>query len=250
MTDTSSHRTSLSIWIPATVSAFIGAALLYDAQPGINWPIWIASAALAVILAGFFSGNPITLPSLLLLSWACLLSVALALTSNPQIRVLIIASDLMLLGLAVIVTRTQSWGSLSAKLLPAVPFLAPFRVWRASLREVAGVPRSISSARASPVVRGLLITIPIVIVLLALLRTADPVIGWIADRLAAVLPEWSFSGRVLFFFFLLSVTLGAAAIFARQSAEQLPALPAVSVGTRVGATEQKMLLISVTTVLW
>ena len=238
------------IWIAATASALIGAGILYDAEAGINWPIWIVSASLAVILARLYSGHRVTVPTLTLLSWATILAVAFALTDNELIRVLIIASDLMLLGLAVIVTGTESWGSLSAKLLPAVPFLAPFRVWMASLRELTGLPRIFSSARTGPVVRGLLITVPIVIVLVVLLRTADPVFGWVTDRLSTLLPEWLFSSRVLFFLFLLSVTLGATAISARQAMEQLPRLPTPSVHSTIGGTEQKIVLTSVTVVLW
>ncbi len=243
-------RAAASVWIGATTSALLGAAILFDAQPGINWPIWIASAAIALIIARYLSALPVTAPALILLGWAALLAVAFALTSNEFIQLLIIASDLMLLGLAVIVTGIPSWGALSAKLLPTVPFLAPVRVWTQTLREVAGIPRNITSTRATPVVRGLLISVPMVIVLVALLRTADPVLWWVAERVTTLLPQWSFSARALFFLLLLSITLGATAISARQTAGRLPALQSLSLHGTVGVTEQKMLLVSVAVVLW
>ena len=60
----------------------------------------------------------------------------------------------MLLGLAVISVGAESWSALSAKLLAVVPFLAPFRVWRATAYEAADAPRSISSPRARSIIRG------------------------------------------------------------------------------------------------
>jgi hypothetical protein len=250
MTTYNTARPTIGIWTGATASALIGAAFLFDAQAGINWPIWVASAAISVIAVRHLSRLPATIPPLILLGWSIVLAVAFALTTNGFIQLLIIASNLMLLGLAVLVTGTDSWRSLSAKLLPTVPFLAPIRVWMATLREVADVPRSTSSPRMRSVVRGLLITVPIVIVLVTLLRSADPVLGWITERVSSFIPEWSFSGRVLFFLFLLSITLGATAMSARQVTGRLPDLPPLSVHSSLGVTEQKMVLMSVAVILW
>ncbi|MEO8910101.1 MAG: DUF4173 domain-containing protein [Gemmatimonadaceae bacterium] len=239
-----------AVWIGALLSAFLGAAILFDALAGINWGIWVASAAAAVILSRRFSGLAIDRPLLILLGWATLLAFAVGVTDEAFIRVLVIASDAMLLGLAVIVTGTTSWRSLSAKLLATIPFLALVRVWLATFREAAMVPHSTSSARARPIVRGLLITIPIVIALVLLLRNADPVFAWIADRVADILPQWSFSARALFFLFLASLTLGASSIAASQTEPRLPSLPLLATRTRIGVTEQRMVLTSIAVLLW
>jgi hypothetical protein len=95
-----------------------------------------------------------------------------------------------------------------------------------------------------------MITVPIVIVLIALLRNADPVISWTVDRLTEILPEWSISTRVVFFLFLLAITLGANSLAARQRESRLPALPGLATRTVLGFTEQKMALISVAVILW
>src|SRR3954471_15881813 len=176
-----------AIWAGAILSSLLGAAILFDSNPGINWPLWVASASIAVVLARRLSGLDVGKPSLILLAWATLLSVAVAVTANEFIRLLVILSDAMLLGLAVIVLGTDRWRSLSARLLPTVPFVAPFRVLQATLREGATVPARVSSPRARTITRGLLITVPIVIALIALLRNADPVISWLVDRFTAIL---------------------------------------------------------------
>src|SRR6476646_1762646 len=212
-------------WLAALAASALGAAILFDAWPGVNWGIWVASASAGLIAARMRSAKPVGVPVLILLGWATLLAFGLAVTGNDFIQFLIIISDAMLLGLAVIVTGTERWGTLSAKLLAVIPFLAPFRVWLACAREAARTPRIDSSPRTKAVRKGVLLTIPIAIALVALLRDADPVFAWTSDHLTALLPHWSFATRALFFLFLLSLTRGANSLSARENAARLPRLP-------------------------
>jgi hypothetical protein len=241
---------SIAIWAGAIASAFIGAWILFDAEPGINWGLWVASASLALILARRFSALPVEKPTLILLGWATLLGFAPAITASVSIRAFVFLSVGMLLGLAVIVIGADRWKSLSAKLLPTIPFLATFRVFQATLREGATAPRAIASPRARTITRGLLITVPIVIVLIVLLRNADPTLAWLVDRIADLLPQWSISARVVFFIFLLAVTLGASSLGARQRESRLPAIPKFSTPGVLGFTEERMVLVAVAIVLW
>ena len=244
------QHTSALIWALATLPAILGAAILFDARPGINWGLWVASASGAVIAARWRSGPGVEKPVPILLAWATVLAFALAITDNAFVRFLVIVSDAMLLGLAVIVTGTTRWSSLSAGLLPAVPLLAPYRVGLGALREAASVPARISSTRARPVVKGLLLTIPVVVALIALLSHADPVIAWSVNRVADYLPLWSLSGRALFFLFLLTLTLGASSVSARQRESRLPAYPPLGGPGTIGFTEQRIILASVGAILW
>ena len=245
-----SSASTAAIWAGAISSALLGAWILFDAEPGINWGLWVASASLAVVLARRFSALPVEKPTLILLGWATLLAFAPAITANESTRAFVFLSVGMLLGLAVIVIGADRWRSLSAKLLPTIPFLATFRVFQATLREGATAPRAIASPRARTITRGLLITVPIVIVLVVLLRNADPTLAWFVDRIAEVLPQWSISSRVVFFIFLLALTLGATSLGARQLDSRLPALPRFSSLGVLGFTEQRMVLVAVAVVLW
>jgi Domain of unknown function (DUF4173) len=239
-----------TVWLAAFAASALGAVILFDAWPGVNWGIWVAAASAGLILARARSRKRVGVPVLILLAWATLLAFGLAITDNAFIQFLIVISDAMVLGLAVVVTGTEEWGSLSAILLPAVPFLAPFRVWLASAREAARAPRIDSSPRAKPIVKGVLLTLPIAIALVALLRDADPVFAWASNHLTALLPDWSSATRVLFFLFLLSITLGANSLSARESEARLPALPAFTLPTTLGITEQRIVLWSVAAILW
>lgn len=237
-------------WTLALLTSALGAALLFSAGAGINWPIWVAAASLSVLAARLVAVGRLEPPLVILLAWATLLSLRVALHTNPFLNLLVILSDAMLLGLAVITIGAPSWGELSAKLLAAVPFLAPFRVWRETLRQAANAPQSVSSARSRSLIRGALLSAPLVILLIVLLGTADPVIQWGTDHIAAWLPDWSFPPRLIFFVLLLSLTLGANAIAARQVEPALPNFPGIDKTLSVGNTEQRMVLWSAAVVLW
>jgi hypothetical protein len=237
------------VWTAALLTSAVGAAFLFSAEAGINWPIWVAAASLSVIASRIVGGKPIEPPLAILLTWATLLSLGFA-VSDTDSRGFIVLSDAMLLGLAIVSIGSVSWGALSAKLLATVPFLAPFRVWRASAYQVADAPRSASSSRSRSLIKGALFSAPLVIVLFVLLGNADPIIRWGTDRIAGWLPDWSFPPRMLFFLFLLSLTLGANSIASRQAEPDLPRLRGVNKALTIGLTEQRMMLWSAAIVLW
>jgi hypothetical protein len=234
----------------AIATAWLGAAILFSALPGINWPIWVAAASASLVMARFVSVGRVETPLLVLVAWAIVLSIGFALTANDFLHFVIVLSDAMLLGLASITLGAERWGELSAKLLAAVPFLAPIRVVSAAAYEASEAPRSISSPRARAIIKGSLLSLPLVLVLIALLGSADPVIRWSTDRIAAWLPDWSFPPRVIFFAFLLTLTLGANALAMRQMSARFPQYPVITSRSTVGVTEQRMMLWSAAVVLW
>jgi hypothetical protein len=236
-------------WTAAILTSAVGTALLFSAEAGINWPIWVALASVSVLLSRLATRKKVEAPLIVLLTWATVLSFGLATSDNAMIRAPVVLSDAMLLGLAVLVIGAGSWSELSARLLAHVPYLAPFRVWRAALYEAAGAPRSVSSPRASSIVRGVLLSAPLVILLFVLLGDADPIIRWTNDRVTALLPDWSFPPRLLFFVFLLSITLGANSISARLTAANFPPMRVARVSS-IGVLEQRMMLWSANVVLW
>jgi uncharacterized protein DUF4153 len=237
-------------WTAAALTSALGATILFSALPGINWPIWVAAASISVVLSRITGQKKVELPLVVLLTWATVLSLGLAIRDNDEIRFFVVISDLMLLGLAVIVIGAESWNALSAKLLAVVPFLAPFRAWRATAYETADAPRSISSPRARAIIKGTLLSAPLVLVLIALLSSADPIIRWGTDRVVEWLPDWSFPPRLLFFAFLLSITVGVNSISSRQIGSDLPNMPALAKRATIGLTEQRMMLWSSAAVIW
>ena len=244
------RTTSATIWTAAVLTSLLGAAFLFSAEPGINWPLWVAAASLSVVISRLVIRKKIEAPLVVLVTWATLLSFAFALSDNDFIHVLAFLSDAMLLGLAIISIGSESWSALSAKLLLAVPFLAPFRVWRATAYQAADAPRFTSSPRSRSLIKGTLLSAPLIIVLIVLLGSADPVIQWGTDWISSWLPDWSFPPRLIFFLFLLSITLGANSIASRQIEPALPNFRGLDQKSTVGITEQRMMLWSAAVVLW
>lgn len=237
------------VWTAAIATSAIGAAVLFSAEAGINWPMWVAAAAVSVIVARYTTTGRVESPLLALLGWATVLSLGFAI-SDKDLRFFIVLSDAMLLGLAIITLGAATWSELSAKLLVFVPFLAPMRVLGASGFEVANAPRSTSSPRARSLIKGTLLSAPLVIILFVLLGSADPIIRWSTDRVVDWLPDWSFPPRILFFLFLLALTLGANSLASRQLAAKLPDYPALNLPSIIGVTEQRMVLWSAAAVIW
>jgi hypothetical protein len=238
------------MWTAAILTSALGTAILYSALPGINWPIWVAAAGASLIVSRMVFVQRVELPLLILVAWATTLAFGFALTDNEGFHVLIVLSDAMLLGLATITLGATSWNELSAKLLVAVPFLAPLRVLGATAYEATHAPRSSSSPRVRSIIKGTLLSAPLAIVLIALLGSADPVIRWGTDLITAWLPDWSFLPRIPFFAFLLVLTLGANSITSRQIAAKFPQFPRLGVAWTIGLTEQRMMLWSAAVVLW
>jgi hypothetical protein len=237
-------------WTLAILTSALGTAILFSAEPGINWPIWVAAAGISLVVSRLIAVQRVELPLAILVTWAFVLSLGFALTDTEGFRLLIVLSDAMLLGLATITLGAANWSELSARLLVAVPFLAPIRVIGATIYEAADAPRTVSSPRARSIIKGTLLSAPLVIVLIMLLGSADPVIRWSTDRIAAWLPDWSFPPRVLFFLFLLVLTLGANSIASRQFSPKLPQFPPLTLKATLGLTEQRMMLWSAAVVLW
>jgi uncharacterized protein DUF4153 len=245
-----SSTATAALWISALASALLGSSILFDAMPGINWGLWVAFTCAAVLLIRRQAGLTNTTPVVVLFGWATVLALSAAITAKEPIQVLVVMSVMMLMGLAVLVIGVERWRTLSVQLLLTVPFVAVFRVWLASLREAVAAPKSTSTQRARPFVIGLVLTVPIVIVLLGLLTNADPVISWLVHSVTDFFARWSFSARLIFFLVLLSVTLGANSLAARQPDALLPSLPNWNNRVSLGFTEQQIVVVGVATVLW
>src|SRR3954463_8958657 len=112
------ENTTRTIWIASVLASIVGAAFLFDSEPGLNWPLWIFSASAGVVLSRSSARLPLGRPVTILLAWATVLSLAVAITDNDALKTLVILNDAMLLGLAVLVTGSSQWRSLSVRLIP------------------------------------------------------------------------------------------------------------------------------------
>jgi hypothetical protein len=240
-------------WAAALAVATVGAYIMFDALPGVNWGIWTALASVGLILVMRARGT-LNNPSLLMLTIATTLAVGASITADELINTLICLGVILFLALAMLLSVDPGFDRIRAGVVISAPFLAMGNALAESFRRFGDLSYVFRSTRSRAVVRGIVITIPIVVIFALLLAGADPVFASWRDEIARIIETWSFIPRTIFFFALLVVTLGAYSYAALQS--RAPSLPrfmtprADSNDRWLGATERFILVSAVAALFW
>ncbi len=237
------------LWIAALTGAAIGTFLLYDATPGINWGIWVTATAAGLLTVRTVAGKPVRKHSLALLAWACVLAWAMSITAVDGHAPLIIATVAILLGLTVI-TLDDSETGITLPTVAQVPFAAVSRVTKQFASEVMTLLHNVRGLRGRPVLRGVIIAVPLALILIALLSKADPVLDAVYDSLLGWLENWTIDGRAILFALLAVITAGAYGMAAGTRAQLAPPAPDSSFSGALGRTESRVILGTVNAVLW
>jgi len=241
--------TRLTYWIPALLASALGTWILYDAHPGINWGLWVATTSIGLIACRLLTHAPLRNHTMVLLGWATMLAFAQSFTGVPVHAPLIIASVAILLGLAV-TTLDDSASGIGLPSVAQVPFTALSRVARQSAMELLAIPANARSLRNRPALRGALFAIPIVLLLAALLSRADPLLDSVRTTLLGWLDHWELDGHVIFFIVLAAITVGAYGLASHDRKQLPPLIGEVPPPFRITATETRVILGSVNVVLW
>jgi len=241
-------RSRASIWGVAIVLASLGTLTLWGAtDPGVNWGLWMTGAIAALLVATYRRFRRVSVPTAVAGAWAIALSFGLAVTADQRVIVVLVLMSLVLLAIALLTVEAISLDAL----VPPMAILAPLNAIRTVVRgaaaEVLGTGSQLKARETRPAIRGVLITLPIVVILVAVLANADPLFAWLRDHVTALFPD-IFSARMLFFMTLLVVTLGAYSAVARDLVPRPTAIPPVRMV--FGGTERRVLLWAVTTIVW
>ena len=133
------NGSAVLVWPLALLTSALGAAVIFDTEPGISWSIWVAAASLSVLVARLASVKKIEAPLAILLGWATLLSLRFALHTS-DLNVFVILSTRCCLA------RRHNLGAPPGASYPAKPLrrpiLAPSRWGRR--------PRSVPILHARP----------------------------------------------------------------------------------------------------
>ncbi|MBA2687234.1 MAG: DUF4173 domain-containing protein [Gemmatimonadaceae bacterium] len=242
-------NTRLVLWISALLAAAFGTYILYDANPGINWGLWVAATSAGLITTRMAAGKPVRTHTYVLLSWATLLAFAASVTAVDVHAPLIIATVAILLGLAVTTLDDSALG-ITLPSVVQVPFTAVTRVGKQSGSEFVALPANARGLRGQPGLRGVLLSVPVVLILVALLSKADPILDSVRDVLLGWMDNWVIDGQLVFFVVLALITLGAYGLAAAARDQVAPRLRESEPAFRFGRAETKMLLYSVNAVLW
>jgi len=236
------------LWAGAAAVAGLGAWILYDAMPGINWLLWTGAAVAGLLLFARSRGRAPR--SLVFMGGApVVIAGAAAVTASPDLSLLICLAVVFYLATLMLLTAGPSLRSITAWFAATAPPVALKAAVIEATRRVADATRLIRSSRARAWLRGLALTVPVMVAFALLLAGADPIFAAWRDAVRDLIESWEFVPRVVFFVILLVVVLGA---YGYASLE--PGEPATTPGRAparwLGSTERVMLLAGVAALLW
>src|SRR5215212_12079029 len=109
------------IWGAAIALAALGAWIMYDALPGINWGLWTATAALGMLL---FLRTPISRAIALPATAAIVIAFGAAVTADEFISVLIVLSVIVLLAFEMLLSPDPRIRRITAGFFLSAPIVA------------------------------------------------------------------------------------------------------------------------------
>jgi hypothetical protein len=222
--------------------------VLFDALPGINWVLWTGAAVTGLLAFARRGGHA---PRFLLVmgGTTVVIAGAAAVTSSPLLSALILLAIIVLLAMLMLLSANPAPRSITALFTVTAPLFALMSAVGQATRRSIEATHVIQSTRARAWVRGLAITLPVLVVFALLLAGADPVFASARDTVADLFASWAFVPRVLFFMVLLVVVLGAYG-FASTGSGGSPAIGIRTPDRWLGSTERFMLFAGVAALLW
>lgn len=239
------------VWVSAIAVSAIGAWIMFDAMPGVNWGLWTAAASIGLIALARGRGTLDT-STLVMLGIATLLGAGAAVTADPLMHALSCLGVMLFLALAMLLSVDPGFRRITAFFVITSPFVAGGTALGESFTRVVEATSMLRSTRARAGVRGALITIPIVAIFALLLSNADPTFAGWRDEIGRIIETWSFIPRTIFFFVMLTIVLGAYSFAARTPASiRAPAVSSPATQSRwLGATERLILISAINALLW
>ena len=236
------------LWATAATIAAFGSWMLFDALPGINWVLWTGSAAAGLLLIARPRGDS-QRSAAIMGGAATAIAGAAAVTASQGLSALICLGVVFFLSMQMLVSTAPSLRSVTVWFAATAPIMALKSAAMQTMHRSTEATHLIRSTRARAWVRGLAITLPVLIVFALLLSGADPIFAQGRDTIANLFNQWDFLPRIVFFVLLLVVVLGAYG-YASSDAATDPAVPGESHDRWLGSTECLMLLASVAALFW
>jgi two-component system sensor histidine kinase BaeS len=234
------------IWTLAIALAALATWICFDAIPGINWPIWTAAAAGALIYAAARRTRSRLVDVTAMMAVA--ISIGTAITASEVNIMLILLSVICLLAMSMLLVTRPDARRITAWFAATAPIVAITNVAISSVTHAAGATTLIRSPRARVALRAAALTLPVVVIFGLLLSVADPTFALWRDSIEEILTTWDFLPRTVFFVMMLLFSLGVYgyAVNAPDSEQ-----PAPSASSRfLGSGERLVLITSVAALLW
>jgi hypothetical protein len=236
------------LWATAAAVAGFGNWMLYDALPGINWLLW-TGVAVAGLLGISRPRGPRPRSVRIMAGAPIVIAGAAAATASPPLWALICLAIVFFLSMQMLLAAGLSPRSITARFAATAPLVA-FRIAAVqSLRRAVEATHLIRSSRARAWVRGLAITLPVLVGFALLLAGADPVFAEWRDAVRDLIASWEFVPRIVFFIALLVIVLGAYG-YGSIEAGSSAAMESKAPERWLGSTERFILLAGVAALFW
>ncbi|MFI5241787.1 MAG: DUF4173 domain-containing protein [Gemmatimonadales bacterium] len=247
MPDSPPPSPSIARWTFAAFVALLGNWILWDTNIGLNWPLWIAAASIAMLATSHARYGHAGAPSIVAACWAVTIAGGAAITTSPAWVALLVPGSLLFFSIALATAGRPSLDSLRPRVAIAAPFTAIVSVFAglgAEVADRAGIERSV---RRDAIARSILITVPVIVVLVLLLADADPIFAALRSGLENLLPIDD-PARIAFLLFLLALSAGALGSISRGRVERFET-PAFA-GLSIGRLESRVLAAAMAAVMW
>jgi hypothetical protein len=248
------YRSPAALWSAGIAVAALGTWIMFDGMPGVNWVIWTFVAAVglfAFVRSGFSVSSPVTWLSTL----AVVIAGGAAVTADEFLHVLIVASVILLLAVSMLLSVDSRVERIKPGYVLLAAPIAFVLALAESLRRATEALQLVRSPRVRAIIRGVAITIPIVLVFGLLLASADPTFALWRDTIHDLIADWAFIPRTIFFIGLLGIALGAFGYAERGVKVATPSITP-SIGSDrgsegwLGSTERLILMGGVALLFW
>ncbi|MEO7217749.1 MAG: DUF4173 domain-containing protein [Gemmatimonadaceae bacterium] len=238
------------LWALAVASGAVAALVLYDSVPGINWTAWTVltvAGLVAVRQPDSATRRAMALP----LGFAVVLSVGAAVTTTEPILVVIVAMVASLLALAVVIAAdgddAEDYGAVA---ILTVPIKGLWQTIRGATALAADTAKSAGGTEQRPVLRGVMMAVPVVVILALLFASADPLLARGRDMLQNSLSTFDALPRVIFG--LVVAIFVASAYYSSRFAGRRITLAASSAraDSEIGVTERQIVLGAAAAISW
>jgi hypothetical protein len=230
------------LWSVAGALGGIGTGLLFDAAPGLNWGVWTLASAGGIVLCARVGGTPTRSALLVPLPLAAGFGVAAAVTAAPPFHAVIAGGVAFLLAIAVLLAGNPGWEALTARFMLVLPVTAPLLVAGEAIRRAFELVGLVATPRYRPLLRGVLLALPVVGLFALMLANADPVLATLRDDLADALARLAFVPRLMFFGALFTMALGGCGLVLHRGGVGDPAPVEPARTPRLADTERLVVL--------
>ncbi|MEO7041968.1 MAG: DUF4173 domain-containing protein [Gemmatimonadaceae bacterium] len=232
------------------LSGTLGALVLFDALPGINWTIWTFTTIAGLLV--YRRPDPETLRAIALpLGFAAVLAAGASITTSGILTAFIALIAASLMALALLVAPDQSPARLyGATYIVTAPLNGLARTVGAAGSAIKAVVDASGSTHEKPALRGALMATPLVVILALLYASADPLLARARDAVADALSTLDALPRIIFGALLSLFVVGAYLASQTSFARAVPKIASVATKPRIGLTERRVVLFATAATSW